>query len=167
MRSRVGSQLRSRDQPDVAVPEVEQVADRGAHARTVICEHSAHTVELRDLPVEQHARPLDLAERVQRRRLGLAREREDQPVHAALREHPDVLGVELGIALRVREQHGVPLLAQPALGALDDLGEQRVRDVADDEPDRVRGPAAQPLGEQVRPVAELAHGREHALAHRG
>ena len=95
------------------------------------------------------------------------REREDEPVDAALREHAHVLGVELRVALGVGEQHRVALLPQPPLGALDRLGEHRVRDVADHEADRVGRPAAQSLRQQVGPVAERIDRREHPLAHRG
>ena len=52
------------------------------------------------------------------------------------------------------------------LDARDDLGEERIGDVADDEPDRVRLPSAEALGEHVRLVVELGYRLHHLFAHR-
>jgi hypothetical protein len=82
-----------------------------------------------------------------------------------LLEQAHVRRVAVRVVLGVRQQHRVAALPERRLGALDDLGEQRVGDVADDEADRARLPAAQRLGEQVGLVAELGHDRHHLLPH--
>ena len=71
-------------------------------------------------------------------RVVLAHEVGDEPVDAAATQHVDVGRLQVGVAVRVDEQHDEAVLAELALGAVGDGGEERVGDVADDEPDRVR-----------------------------
>ena len=97
----------------------------------------------------------------------LARERQDHPVDAPGLEEPDVGGVELGLVLRVHQQHRVAGRAEHGLGARRDGRDQRVRDVADDVADRQRRPAAQALGQEVRLVLELVDGGQDPVAHLG
>ena len=100
--------------------------------------------------VEQHDRDVRLAQQLDGGRVALLGERQDQPVDAALLQQPDVLGIQVGVALGVRQQQRVAGLPQPALGARDRRGEHGVRDVGDREPDRERLARAQPLREHVR-----------------
>ena len=110
---------------------------------------------------------LELAEQRDRRLVALPGHREDEAVDAPLLEEPHVTGVEVGIGLRVGQQHRVALVAKGRLGARHDLGQERVGDVADHEPDREGLAAAEPLGQQVRLVGEPVDGLEDAVAHLG
>ena len=69
---------------------------------------------------------------------------------------------QLGVLLGVRQQDRVARGTGRLVGATDQLGVERVRDVGDDE-GQAAGPAAGEAGEGVRAVADLGGGREHAL----
>ena len=115
--------------------------------------------------VDDDDRGAECLERFERRRVVLACQGEDQSVGSPLLEQPHVLGVELWIALGVGEEHRVAGVAQRSFGSLDDLGEELVRDVADDEADRAGLAAAEALREQVGLVPELLDRPANPLAH--
>lgn len=98
--------------------EVEQVADRRAHARPVVGEDAAGVDVGGEVAVDDDARRVGLGLRGQRVGMVLARERQHQPVHTPLLEQADVLGVALRVALGVGQQHGVLAAAQLAFGAM-------------------------------------------------
>ena len=88
----------------------------------------------------------------------LGHEIEDQAVDTAAAQHVDVVGLDVGVAVGVDEQHHEPALAEEVLGAVGHRREERVGDVADQEPDRVGAAGAQALGQEVGLVAELSGG---------
>ena len=155
------------DERDPAVAEVQQVVDGGTHPRLVVVAHDAR-VELRvDVAVDHDHRHIDLVQHVERLLLALARQRQDHPVDATRLEEPDVRRIELGLVLRVHQQHRVARLAQHRLRARGDGRDERVGDVADHVADRKRRAATQALGQEIRLVLELVDRVEHALAHVG
>ena len=153
------------DQCDPLVPPIEQVLDRFAHAGVVVTQQRRRG-DPRKIAVDEHERQGQLADRLEGCRVVLTHEVGDEPVDAAATEHVDVGRLQVGVAVRVDEQHDEAVLAELALGAVGDGGEERVGDVADDETDGVRRASAQALGEKVGLVAELGGGPSDAPAHR-
>ena len=65
------------------------------------------------------------------------------------------------VVLGVREHERVPVRHEHAVDALCDRREERVRDVGDDEPDRVAGARPHAASGDVRAILERLHGVEH------
>jgi hypothetical protein len=94
-------------QADPPVAEVEQMVDRCVHPVRVVGEDARDHDRRLQVAVDDDDRAVERLERVERRRVVLAREGEDQSVSPALLEQPHVLGVELRVALGVGQEHGV------------------------------------------------------------
>ena len=75
------------------MPEIEQVADSCAHSRLVVVEHTPGPHGCGHVSVDEDAGDVQVLEQACRPRVGLARQREDQPVDAALLEKPDVVSI--------------------------------------------------------------------------
>ena len=73
--------------------------------------------------------------------------------------------VEGRLALRVHEHERVAVRAQDGLDTPRDVREERVRDVADDEPDRAGLATAQALGQEIGLVLELGDRVQDARPH--
>jgi len=130
----------------------------------VIREDTAHRDPLH-VAIEHDNRDLELAQPNDRLGIRLVQHRDDETVDTPPGEEPDVGGLHRRVAERVGEEHRVAVGVHRRLHAHDDLGEQRVRDVADDEADRERLAAPEALREQVGLVPESLDGRENAVAH--
>ena len=152
-------------QGDPAVTQPVQVLDRRGQPGPVVAVHAAGQRQVAGVAVHQHVRCRAAQQLLDGRPVVLIGQREQQPVHPALPQQPDVLGVQPGIHGGVQQQQGVPRAAQGQFGAVRDLRGQRVGDVAHHEPDRHRRPAAQALREQVGLVAEGGRGLEHPVPH--
>ena len=82
---------------------------------------------------------------------------EHDPVDLAVVHRLDQLPLELGIALGLRDEQQVSVVASSVERAPDQVsGERRRRDRVGDEPDRVGRAGAQAARDDVRPVAGLA-----------
>ena len=67
------------------------------------------------------------------------------------------------VSMPVTEQQGVSLFGGDPFGAAGNVGKEGVAEIGDDESERIRPPANETLGEEVRAIAEFFGGREHAF----
>ena len=113
----------------------EQVEPRRLHPAAVIGEHPTDRDLGGQVAVEHDDGDLELAELREQRRVRLVEHGDHEPVDAALREERNVRRLEERIAERVGQKQRVPVRMERRLDACGDLGDQRVRDVSDDEAD--------------------------------
>ena len=137
------------------------------------CAHPAGVVRLdraraelgRDVAIEKDDRHLELGELLERRGIGLGRERQDQAIDPPAEQEPDMGDIERRLALRPHEHQRIAVRPKDRLDPESDAGEQRVRDVGDDETNRPRLAATQALGKEVRLVLEPGDRLEDPCAH--
>ena len=140
-------------------PRDDQVLDRQAHSHPVVGRGRADR-ELLLAPVHEHELDAGLEQRVVQPVVA-PRGCGDDPVDLP-RAHG--LGVEqlaLGIVVGVGDQRGVPRCLETVLDAAQDRREERVREVRDQDPDRVGAVRLQPPGDRIRLVAELLGRAQH------
>src|SRR5690606_40830027 len=87
----------------------------------------------------------------------------DEPVDALAVEQAHLLNLEVEALVGVADDEAVPVPVRGALDALDDVGEEGVREVGRHDPEGVRLPEAQAAGEVVDPVAQGLCRRAHRL----
>ena len=151
--------LGPRDVRDAGVTEPGQVADGHPGALLVVDRDRGKAVVLRE-PVHQHHR------QVGRRRLG-----EQAIVQGGGGEHEtvDVTGPHLledqalpaGVGVGVADQGHVARRGELVFQAADDRREERVVQVRNQHPDRVRAAGPQAARNRIGPVAELGGGGRH------
>ena len=150
--------LASCDHRDAPVAEPGETFQGLGHAGVVIGPDGVG-VRPGHVPVEEHGRePL---ESLREAGGALVRDRCDQPVQPPLAQRGEECGFVVRVVLGVREHERVAVRHEHAVDALCDRGEERVRDVGDDEPDRVAGARPHAAGGDVRPILERLHGVEH------
>ena len=148
---------RAHDVGDAPVPEREQVLGRKTRTHAVVDLHERHGRRL-DVAVEADDREPVLDEA--RDPLG----REHEPVHERA---VDVLGTQesqvalllLGIEVGRAQQHRVAALERELVDAGDELGVEGIRDVGQQQRDRLRRARDEAARDRVGPVAELLDGR--------
>jgi hypothetical protein len=155
------------DHGDPPVAQVQQVAHGLAHAAAMVVAHDAGIQVGIHVAIDHDHRHVDLVQDLQRLLTTLAGQREDHAVDPAGLEESDVGRIQLGLVLRVHEEHAVAGLAQDRFGARGDGRDERVGDVTDDVADRQRRPATQALGQEVGLVLQLADRVQDPLAHVG
>ena len=161
--------LVARDEADALVPELDEMLGGDASCGALVHADRGH-VELLGSPVHEHEPRAALEQlrvvRVLAAHVGDLGRDEDHPLDAALEEHPHVVALALGRAVRVAEDRREPAPRRVHLHRLGESGEDRIRELGDEEPDRVRR-----LDAPRRDVEEVAHRALDALlrlgSHRG
>ena len=115
--------------------------------------------------IEKHDRHVALGELREQGAIEL-RGHDRDAAHAALDEPPDVARHPLRVVVGVREDQIEIMLERRALHLLDQVGEERVRDVRDDEPDEAAAAKGEAAGVRVGVVVVALDGAEHHLARR-
>ena len=137
------------DEADALVPELDQVLRRDAAGRALV-DADRRDVEVLRAAVHEHEPRAPLEElRVVRvlppdvRDLGGD---EDHPLDAALEQHAHVVALAAGGAVRVAEDGCEAASRGVHLHRLGERGEDRVRELRHEEPDRARLPRSVPAG---------------------
>ncbi|CAM5239465.1 hypothetical protein SANTM175S_09621 [Streptomyces antimycoticus] len=156
-----GAQPRQpRDQSDAGVAEAGEVLDQLFDGAGVLGAHLIMGVAHQ--PVEEDGGDLAAGQIFQQPgRLG--RRGDDHAVHPPFVEQPDDLALMLGIVMRIGDQQPVPLLQGAGLDALEDLGEVRIADRRDGEPDRAGARGHQGARQRIGDVLEVVDGVQHGL----
>ncbi len=140
---------------DALVPQLDQVLGRDPAGRALV--HADRgDVEVLGAAVHEHE-PRSTLEELRVVRVPPADVRdlgrdEEHPLDTALEEHAHVVALAPGRAVRVAEDRREPAARCMHLHRLGERGEDRVREVRDEEPDRSRR-----LDAPRRDVEELAH----------
>src|SRR4029077_8456900 len=121
------------EERDPTMSERDEVARSGLHAVCVVAVHRRATELAWKIPVHRYERHRERPQLRERRGVGLVRQRKEETIDGALPEVPDALGVAIGLALGVRDRERVPRRSERTLGAEDDLGHDRIRDIPHDE----------------------------------
>ena len=87
---------------------------------------------------------------------------DERAVHVLRAQQAQVALLLLGVALGRAEQHRLVALQHELLDAADELGVERVRDVGQQQGDRLRRLGDQAARDRVRPVAELLRPRRRS-----
>src|SRR5215210_3159818 len=147
---------RARDVPDPRVPEVDEMLGRDAAAKAVVHLDERDRPGV-DVPVEADDREAVLDE------AGDPIGREDQavderPVDLLRAQDAEVVLLALGVARRRAEQHRVPVAQRRLLDPVHERRVEGVRDVGEEQGDRLRRLRDQAPSDRVRAVAELLDG---------
>ncbi len=157
--------LLARDHADPRMAQCGEMAESLPHSRRVVRADGVRA-RSRHLAIEEHARR-HAGKPLGQPRRALVRHRGDQPVDPPLAERRDELRLVLGVAPGVGQHERVAVRVQHGIGSLRDRGEDRVRDVRDDEADRARRARAHAARRHVRPVIEGLHRVGHPLTGAG
>ena len=151
---------RPRHVPDAGVPESDQVLDGEAHPEGIINCHARS--DGTGAAIHQDQRQVG-ADDVSQHRLRGRRAGDHQTVDPTLQKEPMIGLTGLHELLAVGDQKHVARVGGGPLGAVDDLGVDRVRQVGDHEPDGRRALRLQAPRGGVRPVLELRGRRQDPL----
>ncbi len=126
----------------------EMVADL-AGARCVV-EGDAIAVEALDMPIDQHERILALLQAGEVILRAIADGSDDQALDTMRNEIADVVALQPEIALAVAEQDAKGRPSRRRFGAVHDRCEERIGDVGNDQPDRLRFCGDEAAGDPAR-----------------
>ena len=137
-----------------------EVIQPGPDAQAVVDVHRRDIKRARALPECDHRNDQILQVFEQPRLVLHVAQQDDRVAMAGLEDHGQrdrLVGASMGVT-----EHDVVAVGHRLdRERLDRTREERVRDVADDGTEQHRGGAAQPAGERVRPISELASGKDH------
>ena len=150
------------DEPEPPVSELGQMVDRHADPGPVVDVHRVHTVEGLAGP-QRDDRDLRGGEVVEQTRLVAHVAEQDDRVAVACLQHGVELDRLVGLAVGAAQHDVVAALAGPHRDGLHGVGEERIGDLPDDDPEQHRLGPAESAGQRVRPVPQPVGGLEHPL----
>jgi hypothetical protein len=151
---------RARDEGDAPVPEPVQVRNGERHPGVVVDRDAVGALLARR---QEHRGDPRRAQRLQHGRVA-AELQQSHAAHRPLEQTLDSRGLEVEPAVGVADHRRVPRGRGVVLERLDQLGVERIGQVADDDPDRPRSQPDQVAGEAVGAVAERVDRGEDAAA---
>ena len=144
------------DEADPLVPELDEVLRRDPTGCTLVDAHRRHVEILRAAVHEDEPRALargaSCSASASPRTSVISAEMRQHPLDATLEEHAHVVALASRRSVGAAEDRGEPAPRGVHLHRLGECGEDRVRELRDEEPDRAR--RLDPAG---RDVQELAH----------
>ena len=153
--------LRPGDVPYVLVAQAGDMLHGEADALPVVDRDRGHRAVL-EAAVDEHqrgARRGDIREQLAVKPRG----GRDDPVDLSCEHCLEVRVLALGVVVGVDDQRRVPRLVEAVLDPAQDRRKQRVGDVGNQHPDRVRAVCLQSARDRVGPVAKLRGGSQDAL----
>ncbi len=151
--ARRGNVVRLGEHRDAPVPESDQVIDEESGARDAVSPHEV-AVEPGQRAVDEHERGLAAVEQPQVGGRTVAHRGDEHAVDLEGEHVGDVAALAREVGLRVAENDVVAGAPGDVFGAPDDEREERVRDVRDDQADRLRLAPDEPARDPVREVPE-------------
>ena len=137
-----------------------EVVQPGPDAQAVVDVHRRDIKRARALPECDHRDDRILQVFEQPRLVLHVAQQDDRVAMTGLEDHGQ-RDRFVGASMGVTEHDVVAVGHRLDRERLDRTREERVRDVADDGTEQHRGGAAQSAGERVRPISELASGKDH------